>query len=56
MPSHAIEIPTPDGTCPAYAAWPQSAQPVPGVLLFMDGIGFRPTLHAMADRLAAAGF
>ena len=56
MPSQATEILTADGTCTAYAAWPASAAPVPGVLLFMDGIGYRPVLHAMADRLAAAGY
>jgi len=56
MPSHLTEIRTADGICPAYAAWPAGPGPFPGVLLFMDGIGYRPVLHAMADRLALAGF
>ena len=56
MPFQATEIRTHDGSCPAYAAWPAADGRFPAVLLLMDGIGYRPVLHAMADRLAAAGY
>lgn len=56
MPSKATDIRTPDGTCNAYVAWPAADGPVPGVLMFMDAIGFRPAIQAMADRIAAAGY
>lgn len=46
----------PDGTCPAYVTWPATGGPVPGVLMFMDAIGFRPILKGMAERIAAAGY
>ena len=52
----AIEIQTDDGRCPAHVYRPSGAGPWPGVLLFMDGIGMRPALHEMAQRLANAGY
>jgi carboxymethylenebutenolidase len=52
-----IEIRTEDGTCPAYVFRPQgAAASLPGVLLYMDGIGMRPALHQIAERLARAGY
>ena len=56
MPFQATEIRTTDGICPAYAAWPAAGGPFPAVLVMMDGIGYRPVLQAVADRLAAAGY
>ncbi|MCW2778201.1 MAG: carboxymethylenebutenolidase [Frankiales bacterium] len=50
-----LDVPTPDGTADAYLVRPAGDAPVPGVLLFMDAIGLRPTVEQMADRLAAAG-
>jgi carboxymethylenebutenolidase len=44
MASKAIHIRTPDGNCGAYVAVPAVGGPFPAVL------------HAMADRIAAAGF
>src|SRR4051812_25190049 len=50
-----VDIPTPDGTADAYLVRPAGDAPVPGVLLFMDGIGLRPRLEEMADHIAARG-
>jgi len=46
----------PDGDCEAYVAYPDSPGTFPGVVFFMDGLGFRPTVHRMADRMAANGY
>ncbi|HEY1558089.1 MAG TPA: dienelactone hydrolase family protein [Kofleriaceae bacterium] len=51
-----IEIKTEDGMCPTHVMHPSGAGPWPGVLFFMDGIGMRPALVAMAERLAGAGY
>jgi len=48
-----IEITTDDGVCPTLLFGDRSA---PGVLMYLDGVGMRPALHAVADRLASAGF
>ena len=51
-----LELRTDDGLCPAHVFHPAGAGPWPGVLLYMDGVGMRPTLVAMAERLAAGGY
>jgi carboxymethylenebutenolidase len=51
-----IEIRTEDGTCPAHVFHPDGHGPWPGVLFYMDGIGMRPALYPLAERLAAAGY
>ena len=56
MTGKLITIKAADGDCEAYLAQPGSGGPFPGVVFFMDGIGFRPTVHKMADRLAEAGY
>ena len=48
-----IEIKTDDGTCPAYEYGDRAA---PKVLVFMDGIGIRPAMLAVAERIAQHGF
>jgi carboxymethylenebutenolidase len=48
-----IEITTDDGVCPTFV-FGEATQP--NVLMFMDGIGMRPALHAVAERIASAGF
>src|SRR2546425_185975 len=50
-----VEIRTEDGTCPAYLFQPAGEGPHPAVLFYMDGIGIRPALFEMGERLAAAG-
>jgi carboxymethylenebutenolidase len=47
-----IEIRTDGGTCPAYVFEGGGAK----VLFYMDGIGIRPALFVMGERLASAGY
>jgi carboxymethylenebutenolidase len=56
MPSQFIDVATSDGLCDAYLAYPDGSGPFPAVLFYMDGIGFRPTVHRMAERLASNGY
>src|SRR4051812_7326623 len=51
-----IELRTDDGICPAHVFRPAAAGPWPGVILYMDGIGIRPALFELADRVARAGY
>jgi carboxymethylenebutenolidase len=56
MARTAIEIATGDGTCPASLFRPDAGGgPWPGVLMYMDGIGMRPALFPIAQRIADAG-
>ncbi|MGH8186467.1 MAG: dienelactone hydrolase family protein [Steroidobacteraceae bacterium] len=50
-----VEIKTPDGTCDAYFVHPASGQH-PGVLIWPDIFGLRPTFRQMATRLAESGY
>ena len=57
MPRLALDITTPDGTCPASFFTPETgAAPWPGVVFFMDGLGIRPAMWEMGQRLADAGY
>jgi len=57
MARTSVEIATPDGVCPASLFVPDgSAGPWPGVLMYMDGVGMRPTLYPIAQRIADAGY
>lgn len=49
----SIDIETEDGFCPATVYGDADA---PGVLMYIDGIGMRPAMHAIATRIAAAGY
>jgi carboxymethylenebutenolidase len=51
-----IEIETRDGTCPSYVFRPSGAGPWPAALVFMDGIGIRPAILAIGERLATNGY
>jgi carboxymethylenebutenolidase len=52
-----IEIPVPGGTAEAWLARPaDDSRDLPGVLFFMDGIGLRPRIYEMADRIATWGY
>jgi carboxymethylenebutenolidase len=51
-----VDVPTPDGPADAYFTQPESGGPHPAVLFFMDGIGLRPRLEEMADRIAVEGY
>jgi carboxymethylenebutenolidase len=56
MSETAFQLKTVDGPCPCYAYSPPGRQPAPAVIFFMDGLGVRPDLRAMAERLASNGF
>ncbi len=52
-----LTIDTADGSCPTSVFTPSTGEgPWPGVIFCMDGLGIRPALHAMAQRLADAGY
>ena len=51
-----IEIATPDGTCPAHVFRPAGTGPWPAVLVFMDGVGIRPAMLEVAERIANHGY
>ena len=50
-----VEIKTPDGTCDAAFVHPTNGSH-PGVLIWPDAFGLRPSMRAMARRLAAQGY
>lgn len=51
-----IEIETRDGPCPCYFYRPTGTGPWPAVLVFMDGLGIRPAMLQVGDRLATYGY
>ncbi len=51
-----IEIKTKDGTCPSYVYRPAGKGPWPAVLVFMDGLGIRPAMLEVGERLATHGY
>jgi carboxymethylenebutenolidase len=51
----SVDIRTPDGVCDAYFTHP-TAGTHPGVLMWPDIFGLRPTFQHMADRLAQSGY
>src|SRR5256885_11777144 len=50
-----VEIKTPDGTCDAAFIHP-AAGAHPGVIIWPDAFGLRPSMREMAKRLAMAGY
>jgi carboxymethylenebutenolidase len=57
MAHEQILISTADGECPTSAFTPASvAGSWPATILYMDGLGIRPALFEMGQRLADAGF
>ena len=56
MPRLDLSITTRDGTCPASLFTPAGTGPWPGVIFFMDGLGIRPVMFEMAQRLADGGY
>jgi carboxymethylenebutenolidase len=51
-----IAIETRDGACPAYVYRPAGSGPWPAVLVFMDGLGIRPAMLEVGERLATYGY
>lgn len=56
MAHERISIATRDGDCPAHIFTPQGDGPWPAVIFYMDGLGIRPTLFEMGQRLADGGY
>jgi len=52
----SVEIETRDGKCPSYVFRPAGAGPWPAVLVFMDGLGIRPAMLEVGERLATNGY
>src|SRR5712691_4365601 len=50
-----VEIKTPDGTCDAAFIHPKSGSH-PGVLIWPDAFGLRPSMRDIAKRIAAEGY
>jgi carboxymethylenebutenolidase len=51
-----IEIQTKDGVCPSYVFHPAADGAWPAVLVFMDGLGIRPPMLEVGERLAKSGY
>jgi carboxymethylenebutenolidase len=51
-----IEITTADGTCPATVFRPDDSAAHPAVIFYMDGLGIRPAILDMGERLASYGY
>lgn len=56
MKIEKVTIDTEDGLCPAGIFAPDGSERHPAVIFFMDGFGIRPTLEAMAGRIASRGY
>jgi carboxymethylenebutenolidase len=50
------EIKTRDGVCPTHVYRPAGAGPWPAVLVFMDGLGIRPAMLQLGEKLATHGY
>jgi carboxymethylenebutenolidase len=51
-----VEIETRDGVCPSYVFHPAGRGPFPAVLVFMDGLGIRPAMLEVGERLSTHGY
>ncbi len=56
MTNSKIEIQTKDGACPSYVYRPSGSASLPAVLVYMDGIGIRPAMLEIGEKLATHGF
>jgi carboxymethylenebutenolidase len=56
MNDEKISIRTHDGECPAYVFTPPGDTRHPAVIFYMDGLGIRPTIFEMGQRLADHGY
>src|SRR5215831_7412395 len=51
-----LQIETSDGHCPTHVYHPSGSGRWPGVIMYMDGIGMRPALMEIAERIANSGY
>jgi carboxymethylenebutenolidase len=56
MSHEQISIRTRAGECPAHVFKPAGQGPWPAAIFYMDGLGIRPTLFEMGQRLADGGY
>jgi carboxymethylenebutenolidase len=56
MSYEQVPIRTHDGECPAYVFTPSEVTRHPAVIFYMDGLGIRPTIFEMGQRLADNGY
>jgi dienelactone hydrolase len=57
MPRAEVTIKTRDGNCPASVFTPADGNgPWPAVIFYMDGLGIRPVMWEMGQRLADGGY
>jgi carboxymethylenebutenolidase len=56
MRHEQFSIRTRDGACPSHVFTPEGSGPWPAAIFYMDGLGIRPTLFEMGQRLADAGY
>jgi carboxymethylenebutenolidase len=56
MAREQVQIRTQDGVCPTSVFTPAGPGRRPAVIFYMDGLAIRPTLLAMGERLAQAGY
>lgn len=56
MPRINDTVRTADGACPVTLHTPDGDGPWPGIIMYPDAGGARPTFRAMADRLAGYGY
>lgn len=56
MPRITDTVTTPDGSCPVSLHTPEGDGPWPGVVVYPDAGGVRPTFRDMADTLAGHGY
>src|SRR5262249_41706935 len=54
--SQKVNIKTADGTCDTYLYPDPGNASAPAIIFYMDGLGIRPELQAMAQRLASNGY
>jgi carboxymethylenebutenolidase len=55
MSEEQVSIDTRDGQCPAHVFTPATPGPHPAAIFYMDGLGIRPTVLEMGQRLANHG-
>jgi carboxymethylenebutenolidase len=51
-----VELETRDGVCPSFVYRPAGTGPWPAVLVFMDGVGIRPAMLELGERIATRGY
>jgi carboxymethylenebutenolidase len=56
MSYEQVSVRTHDGECPAYVFTSPGATLQPAVIFYMDGLGIRPTIFEMGQRLAGSGY